>query len=49
MLQWLMQKVVGLKPEQGAWPIIYCCLAPTEDLESAFHTEQPGDVRLSCG
>ena len=34
VVQWLMQKVVGLTPAQGAWPIAYCCVAPSADLHS---------------
>lgn len=32
--QYLTQALIGLKPEQGALPIIYSSIAPEQDLES---------------
>jgi NAD(P)-dependent dehydrogenase (short-subunit alcohol dehydrogenase family) len=42
--QWLMQKVVGLRPAQGAAPIIRCCMEPEDQLNDMTEGVSYGPV-----
>lgn len=44
--QWLMQKFMGLKSEQGAWPLIFSAVAPAEELKGAETGKWKGLIQV---